>query len=107
MMMVPDAANIPPTPWQTEIWAPGFGRGRCRAFGARFLQCVHAVHAGMHVGEEAAIGVERQFAAGGSIALGNKPAGLAASDEAQIFEAVDRQMCEGVVGDTRWSTSLS
>ncbi len=22
-MIVPDAANMPPTPWQTEIFAPG------------------------------------------------------------------------------------
>jgi hypothetical protein len=29
------------------------------------LQRIHAVHAGMHVGETAAIGVERQLAAGG------------------------------------------
>ena len=29
------------------------------------LQRVHAVHAGMHVGETAAIAVERQLAAGG------------------------------------------
>jgi hypothetical protein len=30
MMMVPDAANLPP-PWQTEILAPGICAGRCRA----------------------------------------------------------------------------
>jgi hypothetical protein len=40
------------------------------------LQCVHAVHAGMHVGEAAAIGVERQLAAGGSVAVGDEMAGL-------------------------------
>jgi hypothetical protein len=27
MMIVPDAANIPPTPWQTEIFAPGTWAG--------------------------------------------------------------------------------
>jgi hypothetical protein len=27
MMIVPDAANMPPTPWQTEILAPGIGAG--------------------------------------------------------------------------------
>jgi len=32
----------------------------------------------MHVGEAAAIGVERQFAAGGGVALGDEGAGLAA-----------------------------
>jgi len=51
----------------------------------------------MHVGEAAAIGVERQFAAGGGVALGDETAGLAARHKAQIFEAVDRQMRESVV----------
>jgi hypothetical protein len=51
----------------------------------------------MHVGEAGAIGVERQFAAGGGVALGNESSGLAARHKAQIFEAVDRQMGEGVV----------
>src|SRR2546422_578678 len=27
MMIVPDAANMPPTPWQTEILAPGIWAG--------------------------------------------------------------------------------
>ncbi len=50
------------------------------------------VHAGMHVGEAAAIGVERQFAAGGGVALGDEGAGLAPPNKAEILEAVDRQM---------------
>jgi hypothetical protein len=41
----------------------------------------------MHVGEATAIGVERQFAAGDGVALGDKGAGLAAPDKAQMFEA--------------------
>jgi ABC-type phosphate/phosphonate transport system permease subunit len=48
----------------------------------------------MHVGEAAAIGVERQFAAGG-VALGDEGSGLAARHKAEIFEAVDRQVREG------------
>ena len=36
-MTVSDEANMPPTPWQTEIRAPGFGRGRCRIW--RTLSC--------------------------------------------------------------------
>jgi hypothetical protein len=32
----------------------------------------------MHLGETAAIGVEREFAAGGGVALGDETAGLAA-----------------------------
>jgi hypothetical protein len=46
----------------------------------------------MHVGKTAAIGVERQFFAGGGAMPGNEAAGLAARHEAEIFEAVDRQM---------------
>jgi hypothetical protein len=48
----------------------------------------------MHVGEAAAIGVERQLAAGGSVALGDESSGSAARHEAEVFEAVDRQMRE-------------
>jgi len=58
------------------------------------LQCVHA---GMHVGKAAAIGVEGQLAAGGGVALGDEGAGLAARHKAEILKAVDRQMSEGVV----------
>jgi hypothetical protein len=48
---------MPPTPWQTEIlplWDLG-GGGAAHLVHAP-LQCVHA---GMHVGETPAIGVER------------------------------------------------
>ena len=51
----------------------------------------------MHVGQTAAIGVKREFAAGGGVAVGDEGAGLAARHEAEILEAVDRQMREGVV----------
>ncbi len=61
------------------------------------LQGVHAVHAGMHVREAAAIGVERQLAIGGAVIPGDEGSGLAARHKAQIFEAVDRQVGEGVV----------
>ena len=97
MMVVPEAANMPPTPWQTEILAPGICAGAIPHLKHALLQGVHAVHAGMHVGETAAIGVERQFAAGSGVALGDKGAGLAARHKAQILQAVDRQMREGVV----------
>ena len=93
MMIVPDAANMPPTPWQTEILAPSTWAGGGAAHLAHaLLQGVHAVHAGVHVGKTAAIGVERELAAGGGVALGDEGAGLAARDKAEIFEAVDRQM---------------
>jgi hypothetical protein len=48
----------------------------------------------MHVGEPAAIGVQRQFAAWSRIVFCNKGAGFAAPYKAQILEAVDRQMRE-------------
>src|SRR5262249_27790829 len=51
----------------------------------------------MHVGKTAAIGVEREFAAGCGVALGDEGSGLAARHKAGVFEAVDRQMREGVV----------
>jgi hypothetical protein len=65
MMIVPEAANMPPTPWQTEIQAPGiWAAATPRVWRTLFLQRVHAVHAGMNIGKTAAIGVERQLAAG-------------------------------------------
>jgi hypothetical protein len=67
-------------------------RGGAAHLAHALLQCVHAVNAGMHVGEAAAIGVERQFAAGGGVALGEEGSGLAAAGKAQILQAVDRQM---------------
>jgi len=98
MMIVPEAANMPPTPSQTEIRAPGIWAGEIpRIWRTLSCKAYIAVHAGMHVGKTAAIGVGRQFAAGGGIALGDEGSGLAAGYEPQILEAVDRQMREGVV----------
>jgi hypothetical protein len=57
MMIVPEAANMPPTPWQTEILASGIWAGAMPAHLAHaLLQRTHAVRAGMHVGKAAAIG---------------------------------------------------
>src|ERR1700761_8754683 len=61
------------------------------------LQRVHAVHARMHVGEAAAIGVERQFPARPRVAVGDELAGLFIGHEAEITEAEQRQMRKGVV----------
>jgi len=44
----------------------------------------------MHVEKAAAIGVERQLAAGGGVVFGDEGAGLA-RHKAQILEAVDRR----------------
>jgi DNA-binding transcriptional LysR family regulator len=57
---------------------PGIGDlrgGNAAHLAHSLLQCVHA---GMHVGQAPAIGVERQFAAGGGVALGDEGPGLAA-----------------------------
>ena len=55
------------------------------------------VHAGMHIAQSAAIGVERQLAARRGVAPGDEGAGLTARHEAEVFEALNRQMREGVV----------
>jgi hypothetical protein len=89
-MMVPDAANIPPTPWQTEIRAPGIWAGAVPRIW-RTLSC-KAVYTGMHVRKTAAISVERQFAAGSGVALGDERLRLRRAAQAEVFEAVDRQM---------------
>src|SRR5580698_2726220 len=62
-----------------------------------FLQRIHAVHAGMHVAQPAAIGVQRQLAAGPRVAVGDEFSGLLMRHEAEVAEAVERQMRKGVV----------
>src|ERR1700674_4215183 len=62
-----------------------------------FLQRVHAVHARMHVAQTAAIGVERQLAAGPGMAVGDELAGFFVRHEAEVAEPVKRQMRKGVV----------
>src|SRR5581483_11140017 len=61
------------------------------------LQRIHAVHARMHIGQTAAIGVERQFPARPSVAVGDELAGFLIRHETEIAEAEQRQMREGVV----------
>ena len=96
---VPAAANMPPTPWQTLI----FASGTCAGGGAAhlphaLLQGVHAVHARVHVAEAAAVGVERQLAADGAVLRSlMKARRLARLAEAQVLQAVERQVGEGVV----------
>src|SRR6202140_3033869 len=74
-IIVPDAAHLPHA----------------------LLQRVHAVHAGMHVAQSAAIGVERQLAAGPRIAAGDELAGFIVRHEAEIAKAVQRQVRKRVV----------
>src|SRR6266404_7075657 len=57
-----------------------------------FLQRVHAVHAGMHVAQAPAIGIERQLAARPRITFGDELAGLFMRHETEIAEAIERQM---------------
>jgi hypothetical protein len=90
-----------------DLGAGDLGGGGAAHLAHALLQCVHAVHAGMHIGQAAAIGVERDPRAagpkgrpgdaGGGVALGDEGAGLPAPDKAEILETVDRQMREGVV----------
>src|ERR1700751_2017875 len=62
-----------------------------------FLQCIHAVHARMHIGEAAAIGVERQLAAGPRVGVGAAFGGPLIWHEAEIAQAIERQVGEGVI----------
>jgi hypothetical protein len=94
MMMVPLAANMPPTPWQTEILASGIcaGPGRCRASGARSPARRTCRTCRMQVWEPAAIGVDRQLVAGCGVSLGDQTAGLAARYKTQICQVIGRRM---------------
>ena len=59
MMIVPEAANMPPTHVaDRDLGAGDMGGGGAAHLAHAFLQCVHAVHAGVHAGKAAAIGVE-------------------------------------------------
>src|ERR1700720_1533082 len=52
-----------------DLGVGDLGGGGAAHLAHALLQCVHA---GMHVGEAAAIGVQRQFAAGGGVMLGDE-----------------------------------
>ena len=94
-MIVPLAANLPSTSWQTEILAPGI----CAEAVPRIL--AHAlpqsIYVGMHVGTAGVVGVERQFAPGSGVALLDEGTGLAAWQKAQIVQAVNPQMRESLL----------
>jgi hypothetical protein len=82
IMIVPAAANVPPTPWQTEIFgAANLGGGDAAHPAHAILQ---GVHAGMHIRKTAAIGVERQLAAGGGVALDDEGAGTVLHDGLEV-----------------------
>jgi hypothetical protein len=89
MMMVPAAGeHAADAVAHRDLGAWDLGGGGAAHLAHALLQCVHA---GMHVGKAAAIGVERQFA-GGGVAVGDEGAGLALWHEAEVFEPIDRQM---------------
>src|SRR5271166_6169444 len=91
MMMAPLAANMPPTPWQTEILAPGIWAGATPSHLTHaLLQRLHAVRAGMHVGEGAAIGVERSPGGRGPSAHGLVPWAWRAVPETSTAGAILR-----------------
>jgi hypothetical protein len=48
MMIALEAADMPPTPLQTKILAPGIWAGAVLHLTHAFLQCIHAVYAGRH-----------------------------------------------------------
>ena len=57
MMIVPEAANMPPTTWRTEIFEPEIWAWAVpRKLVHALLTRVHAIDAGMHVGGPAAVG---------------------------------------------------
>jgi hypothetical protein len=61
-----------------DLGTGDLGGGGAAHLAHALLQGVHAVPGGMHVGEAATIGVERQSASGSGVALGDETAGLAA-----------------------------
>jgi hypothetical protein len=103
-MIVPLAANMPPTPWQTEILAPGIWAGavpriwRTLSCKAHMPECMYErppplVLSGIP-GRPALRAVPGT--PGGGVAFGDEGAGFAARYKAEILESVDRQTEEGV-----------
>src|SRR6185437_13129852 len=60
-----------------------------------FLQRVHPVHARVHIRQSAAVGVQRQRPARRRVPSSDEAGRLAARQEAQILQPIDRQMREG------------
>ncbi len=91
--------STPPLPWAIAVSAP---RDLARAaFAAqlphRLDQQEQAVHAGVAIGQAAAVGVDRQAAAGRDAAALDEAPAFALRAEAEIFEEQDRVDRERVV----------
>ena len=97
-MIVPEAANIPPTPWHTEIFAPGICAGAmpricrtlsCNAYMPYMPECIYD--------NPPPLVFNGNFPPGAVLRPAMKRRRLAARHEAEVFQAVERQMREGVV----------
>jgi hypothetical protein len=95
MMIVPDAANMPPALWQTEILAPEICAGAgpriwrtlsCNAYMPYIPECVKK--------RPPPLVLSGSLPPGAVLRSAMKTAGLAVRHKAQIFEAADRQMRE-------------
>ena len=91
--------SVPPVPLTQASLA--LGDLALAAFAAElaggFDEEEHAVHAGVGVGEAAAVGVHREVAAGGGALAGDEGAAFAGLAEAEGFEGDERGVGEGVV----------
>src|SRR3546814_4044117 len=63
----------------------------------RFHDCEQPVHAGMAIGQPAAVGVDRQLATRADAPIRHEPSAIALWTEAQILKEEDRVDGEGVV----------
>src|SRR3546814_20656760 len=64
----------------------------------RFHDCEQPVHAGMAIGQPAAVGVDRQLATRTDAPIRHEPSALALWTEAQILKEEERVAGGGVVG---------
>ena len=97
-MIVPDAANIPPTPWHTEIFAPGICAGAipricrtlsCSAYMPYMPECIYDSPPPLVFSGSLLPGaVFRSAMKRPASPRGTKP---------QVLQSVQRQMREGVV----------
>ena len=91
------AAKNPRATMKDPLTVADVLNSRMIAYPLRILQCVHTVHSRVHIGEASAVRVQRQLGAGTRVAVSDELAGFLVRHEAEVAEAVQRQMREGVV----------
>src|SRR5579864_423640 len=63
----------------------------------RLLQCIHSIHTRVHVTQSAAIGIDRESPARGSVPLSDEACRLSRLAKTEVFQSVEGKVRKGVV----------